>query len=286
MKIWQMRAPRLPADQIGRYKCTRTGMRMYPVPDPRGVEYGLTALPGATTLLGALAPREDKERLEKWRAREVKAGRDPNAAAERGTKVHALLERRILGLKLESDDEEVMSYASGMDEGFNEFTEFLWSERPLVRGWEKAWNTMDTSHPDRLARVWSAEWGVSGVPDLIGVRRGRNVLSDFKSARVPYFVPEHGQQIPWGEKFNAMKFYKTCRQLSLYALAIEETLGLHIDELEIRVGYPGGSQIIAVPEMTYARELENVKKMCLEFWGNFYAMHGETSGSSEMLVAA
>jgi hypothetical protein len=244
----------------------------------------MRALPGATTLLGALAPREDKERLENWRKKEIKAGRDPNAAADRGTKVHALLERRILGLSLACDDPEVLAYATGMDEGFEEFDSFLWSEKPLIRGWEHCWNTQDESHPDRLARVWSTEWGISGVPDLIGVRRGRHVLSDFKSAKAPYFAPVHGQQIPWGEKYNAMKFFKTVKQLCLYSLAIEETLGIHIDELEIRVGYPGGSQIIAVPEMTYARELETAKKACVEFWERFYSF--AAAGQESMLVAA
>jgi hypothetical protein len=279
-----MRAEKLAPDKIARFHCSKTGLRMYPIPDPRGLDYGLLAVPGVTSVLGALSPAADKQRLENWRAREVAAGRDPEAGSKRGTLVHELLEGRVLGRSLRSDNLTIAQFAQGMDAGFEEFDSFLWSEKPLIRGWEHCWNTSDESHPDRLARVWSTEWGISGTPDLIGVRNGKNVLSDFKTSSKLYFQPKHGEPVPYNQKFPYMKYKKCVAQLCMYSLAIEETLGLSIDELEIRVGTPEQSQILQVSEMEYRRELENAKKSCVQFWERYFEFH--TAGQESMLVAA
>ncbi len=112
------------AESISRWKDPVTGLRFYGVKTPDGREIGL---PGVTSILGYTSSTEDRERLEKWRAREVAAGRDPDAAANRGTQVHACLEAILRGRTPEYPNKEIEDFARGMYVPLQTLESILWS---------------------------------------------------------------------------------------------------------------------------------------------------------------
>lgn len=245
-----------------------TGIRFYPVE----VDGRWLALPGVTSLLGVLDTREDREFLEGWRLREIAAGRDPNAGRDRGTRVHAAIEAYIRTGSPGALSEEDLGFFRGMERHLDRFERFLWSERPLVRGWEHCWNA-PPDDPRRLARVISPTWGLAGTPDLIAARRGLTILGDYKTSTKPYYRCS-GEQVPAHKAVGFKKYRKTVRQLIAYTLAIEETLpGITIDLLQILVALPEAGQVqsflIERGSVEYERELEVVKQASVRFWTEF-----------------
>lgn len=248
-------------------------MRFYPIPDPDG---GLDlVVPGVTSMLSHDTPPEEKQRLAQWRAREIAAGRDPNAGRDRGTAVHAMLERYIRTGEVPSGG-EIGDYANGMEQYLDAYDGFLWSERPLVEGWSHVWSHAGTDVSDDgttgkdepIARVWSARWGYAGTPDLIGKHRQRGlVLGDFKTSNCPYFRPS-GSRVPSYAKLGYQKYKKTVRQLCAYRIAIRETLNLEIDEIAIYVGLrkPGESQQFWVEAREIEQETETLMRIASQFW--------------------
>lgn len=246
----------------------QTGLRFYPI--PAGDDAGFVCVPGVTSILGCTATQEDKDRLERWRAKEIAAGRDPNAARERGTRVHTGLENWVRGLTPEFTVQSDLDCFTGMTRHLERYDTFLWNERPLVPGWERCWNTTDKSDPDRLARVWSNVWGYSGTPDFIGVTKEKRltVLGDFKTSNQPYFRCS-GTLVPMHRKTGFLKYKKTVRQLCAYKMAVEEMFPhIRIDGLQIVVGLPksGESQQFWISEAEIARETETFKQTCQHFW--------------------
>ena len=253
---------------VPRYICPHTGIRFYDVPDGRG---GQLALPGATSVLSHDAPAEERERLALWRQKEIDEGRDPDAAAKRGTAVHAVLEDVVRGIPLPDlqtcEDSEVLRYASGMDVHLAGYDSFLWNERPLVRGWEHCWSE---AGPDghRLARVWSTLWGFAGTPDLLGRHRcGLNILGDFKTSTRPYFRCS-GRSVPEYKRIGYLKYKKTVRQLCAYRLAMMEMFDIQIDALQIIVGLPenGKAQMFFIRKHEIELETLAFKKSAMRFW--------------------
>lgn len=248
-------------------------MRFYPIPDPHG---GLDlVVPGVTSLLSHDMPPEEKQRLAEWRAREIAAGRDPNAGRDRGTAVHALLEAYIRTGEIPSTG-EVSDYASGMEQYLDAYDSFLWSERPLVDGWEHVWSHAGADVGEEgaagedkpIARVWSARWGYAGTPDLIGKHRKRGLtLGDFKTSNCPYYRPS-GSRVPAYAKLGYQKYKKTVRQLCAYRLAIRETLDLEVDEIVIYVGLRkrGESQQFWVERREIEQETEALMRTASLFW--------------------
>jgi hypothetical protein len=242
-----------------------SGIRFYPIPAPESG--GLIAVPGTTSILSSDQSPEDNAVLERWRVNELAAGRDPNAAREKGTRVHGALENYIRGLPHDLKREEDIAAYSGMPKHLERYSEFLWNERPLVRGWEHCWSA-PKGHPDRLARVWSWLWGYAGTPDLIGRhRRGLTLLGDFKTSTQPYYRCS-GRQVPAWKQIGFKKYKKTVRQLCAYKLAVEELFDLRIDALQIIVGLPapGESQMFYIQGPELELETETFKQMALKFW--------------------
>lgn len=265
MADWRSVAPRPPAGKV-RYICPITGMRFYSVPDGRD---RILAVPGVTSILSNDAPKEEGERLAAWREREIAAGRDPDAGRIRGSAVHKILEDHVRGdrtLIKTKEPDEIIAYASGMESALKRYESFLWSERPLINGWDHVWSHRDDKG-ERLARLWNTTWGFAGTPDLIAKRNKKICLGDFKSSTRPYFRPSGGP-VPAYQKVPYLKYIKTVKQLCAYALAAEETLGIEIDELEIYVCLPGKSEIqhFIVTPLERARETENFKIACAKFW--------------------
>ena len=255
----------LAADTPRRFIDPASGIRFYPIPSPDSD--GLLAVPGVTSILSSGQTDQEAERLENWRQRELDAGRDPNAAREKGTRVHGALENTIRGLPHGLELEADLASFSGMAQHLDRYEEFLWNERPLVSGWEHCWSA-PPEDPDRLARVWSWQWGFAGTPDLIGRhRRGLTILGDFKTSNQPYFRCS-GTQVPAWKRTGYMKFRKTVRQLCAYKIAVEEMLDLHIDALQIIVGLPqsGESQMFYIQGPDLELETENFKQLAAAFW--------------------
>lgn len=263
--LWQVKALRLPGDKVERYIDPATGIRFYPIPAPDGD--GLMAVPGVTSLLSAADTPEEKQRLRDWRDREIAAGRDPNAGRDRGTRVHGLLENYIRGISSPDASEEDLDFFTGMERHLDGYEEFLWSERPLISGWEHCWNAPE-GHPDRLARVWNWLYGYGGTPDLLARRRrGRVVLGDFKSSSRPYYRCS-GRPVPRWHETGYKKYKKTVRQLCAYKMAVEQTLDLHVDMLQIIVGLPkrGEAQMFYIEGAELELETERFKQAALQFW--------------------
>lgn len=253
-----------------------SGIRFYPVQVP-GQDYWI-ALPGVTSILGSLTPPEETAFLDQWREREIAAGRDPNAGRDRGTRVHARLEAYIRGLPPPEPAGELelslapsdQDFFSGMEKHLDHYESFIWSEKPLVPGYDHCWSATPDD-PDRLARVWSLLWGFSGTPDLIARRsNGMTILGDFKTSSKPYYRCS-GNKIPTFKEVGFKKYKKTVRQLCGYKLAIKETLDIDIDALQIIVGLPepGKAQMFYVHGIELEVEMENFKKAALAFWNNF-----------------
>lgn len=264
---WLDNALVLPPDQIARFIDPASGIRFYPVPNPTG-EY-LVAFPGATSLLGFVAPQQTKDTLNRWRAKEVAAGRDPSAAANTGTLVHSCMERIVRGEDPAPDNEDVAILLEGMPEGLSEYTSFIWNEAPLRSEHFFTYNTTDLTHPDRLPRVWSYRLGCSGTPDLLGRRRGRICLGDFKTSKRPYVQAGAGEVVKYGDGLGYKSYKKTVRQLICYAFCIEETLGITVDDFQIIVGLRDGHQILEVPEWEIAMERWSVLSMAQRFWNAY-----------------
>ena len=267
---WTTAAPK-PPNLNPRFICPTTGLRFYGITGSQGD----LAVPGVTSILSAVAPPEEKQRLIDWQAKEIAQGRDPKAGAKRGTKAHSILENFVRTGELRPLDDspkmaEAFGFAQGMERHLRSFDSFLWSEAPLRTGWDHVWSNADEDGV-RLARVWSSVWGFAGVPDLIGRHRnGLLVLSDFKTSTRPYFRAS-GSTIPAHCHVGYLKYKKTVRHLCLYRLAIKEVLGLDIDALQIIVGLPkaGESQMFYIRDNEIALETERAKQSCLAFWTRY-----------------
>jgi hypothetical protein len=282
-RFWTHQAIRL--DHHRRFIDPASGQRFYPIWN--GNQW--LAVPGVTSMLNVLTPPEDKEFLKSWRDKEIAAGRDPNAGRDRGTRVHGLLENYIRTGTATPQCPEDAGFYDGMTRHLDKFEEFLWSERPLVSGWEHCWNAAD-GDPDRLARVWSTTWGFAGTPDLIARRRGLTVLGDFKTSNRPYFRC-HGDKVPRHHAAGYKKLLKTVRQLCAYTLAVEEVLPeIHIDALQILVALPdaGDTQSFYVERNSaeFERELETVKKAAVQFWREFGSRSAAAVEPAHLAAAA
>ena len=88
---------------------------------------------------------------------------------------------------------------------------------------------------DGMPRIWSEELCYSGTPDLVGYQSGLVVLADYKTSSGKYcrnFPKDSTDR----EKFSGwIKFNKVAMQLCAYAIAFEETLGVHVDALQVIV---------------------------------------------------
>jgi hypothetical protein len=274
--FWTSQAKQL--SSRGRYTDPISGIRFYPIE----VDGRILAVPGVTSLLGAIEPSETKQRLEEWRQREIAAGRDPNARRDCGTRVHGLLEDLIRTGDASPGCQEDANFFNGMEQHIRAYDEFLWNERPLRQGWEHCWSAPE-GNPERLARVWSAVWGYAGTPDLIARRRGVTVLGDFKTSTREYYRC-HGDKVPRHHETGYKKYVKTVRQLCAYRLAIQEVLDLQIDALQIIVGLPqaGRAQQFYIQGPELERETENVKRSAVQFWKQYGQSH--TAAAAELPV--
>ena len=144
-------------------------------------------LPSVTTILSATQSAEKRESLAKWRERvgELEATRIVDSAGARGTAMHKILEKYILGEGY-MDETSVGKEAHNMatqviNSGLSNITEYYGTECTLY-------------YPGLYA----------GQTDLVAIHKGADAIIDFKQTNKP-------KKREWIEDY--------CLQLAAYAMA-------------------------------------------------------------------
>ena len=144
-------------------------------------------LPSVTTILSATQSAEKRESLAKWRERvgEAEATRIVDSAGARGTAMHKILEKYILGegyLDETSVGKEAHNMATQViNSGLSNITEYYGTECTLY-------------YPGLYA----------GQTDLVAIHKGEDAIIDFKQTNKP-------KKREWIEDY--------CLQLAAYAMA-------------------------------------------------------------------
>ena len=125
-------------------------------------------LPSVTTILDQTQPAEKRESLQRWRERvgEAEAARIGDKSQTRGTAMHKILEKYILGQGY-LDETDVGKQAHNMaiqviQNGLSNVTEYYGTECTLF-------------YPGLFA----------GQTDLVGVHKGQDAIIDFKQTNTP-----------------------------------------------------------------------------------------------------
>ena len=219
-------------------RVTINGKRHYNTPFLTG------PAPSVTTILSETASEANKKKLEMW------AKNNPGvkeAAAERGTAIHSCMEHY-----LKKEDFEVpeaySNFWDGMPQILDQFQEVVWAETPL---WQKHHFALSE---DGIGRVWGCDdqgraW--AGSPDIIGVAGNKLTLADLKTSVGPYYRRwpknlEKGSP-EWRANLSGyMKFSKCGLQLGAYALGIEQTLGMKVQQGAIIVATEQRTQLFII----------------------------------------
>ena len=167
------------------YKYPRTVREM--VEGQRHYILNKEKLPSVTTILSATQSAEKRESLAKWRERvgEAEATRIVDSAGARGTAMHKILEKYVLGEGY-LDETTVGKQAHNMalqviQSGLSNITEYYGTECTLY-------------YPGLYA----------GQTDLVAIHKGEDAIIDFKQTNKP-------KRREWIEDY--------CLQLAAYAMA-------------------------------------------------------------------
>ncbi len=223
----------------GPARITLNGRRHYVTPLPQG------PAPSVTTIISETASEANKRKLEMWSKANPGV---KEAAAERGTAVHYGMEQYLKGNKNPEIPEDYKDFWAGMPPILDQFSEVLWAESPILDKFDF------TIGADDVARVWGCDdhgraW--AGAPDIIGVVGNKLTLADLKTSVKPYSRKwpkdlEKGSP-EWRDLLGGhMKFKKTCKQLAAYDLAIEQTLGMKVQQAAILVSTPVRTQVFKI----------------------------------------
>lgn len=240
-------------------RITLNGKRHYTTPLPTG------PAPSVTTIISETASEANKRKLEMWSKANPGV---KEAAAERGTAVHFGMEQYLKGNKNPEIPDEYKDFWAGMPPILDQFSDVLWAESPICDDFNF------TIGADDVARVWGCDdegraW--AGAPDIIGMVRNKLTLADLKTSVKPYSRKwpkeyEKGSQ-EWRDLLGGyMKFKKTCKQLAAYDMAIEQTLGLKVDQAAILVSTPVRTQIFKISR----RFLDSLREDWLKVVAEYY----------------
>ena len=167
--------------------------------DQRHYDVNAQQLPSVTTILSATQPPEKKASLDAWRARVgvEEAKNITESAANRGTAMHTIIEKFLLG----------QGYLDLTDLGQNAQT---MAEQIINKGLK-----------DRLVEFWGLEVTLyypglyAGATDVVGIYDGVESIVDFKQSNKP-------KRREWIEDYKL--------QLAAYALAHNEVYGTNIQK--------------------------------------------------------
>ena len=144
--------------------------------------------------------------------------------------------------------EEYEEFWNGMPKILDQFEEVIWAETPLLDKHQFALSE------DGIGRVWGRDeeerpW--VGSPDIIGVAKNKLTLADLKTSVKPYSrwwpkdLPKGSTE--WRDLLSGyMKFQKCGLQLGAYALGIEQTLGMKVQQAAIIVSTPTKTQLFKI----------------------------------------
>jgi len=241
------------------------GKRHYVTPLQKG------PAPSVTTIISETASEANKKKLEMW------SKANPGVkeqAAERGTAIHYGMEQYLKGNKNPEIKEEYADFWAGMPSILDQFQEILWAESPVLDKFNF------TVGADDVARVWgcdSAGRAWAGAPDIIGVANDKLTLADLKTSVKPYSRkwPSHLEKgsPEWRDLLGGhMKFKKTCKQLAAYDLAIEQTLGMKVQQAAILVSTPVRTQVFKISR----RFLDSLQEDWLKVVAEYYSQVEES----------
>ena len=177
-------------DYPGTIRETIEGKRHYSV--------GKEKLPSVTTILSATQPEEKRQALQRWKQRvgDAEATRIKNVAANRGTAMHKLIEKNILG------------------EGYADFTTIgMEATRMANTIIEKALPKWKVFYGTEVTQYYPGLY--AGQSDLVGVHGTVDAIGDFKQANKPKVKD-------WIEDYLI--------QLSAYAMAHDQVYGTQINK--------------------------------------------------------
>jgi len=240
-------------------RVTINGKRHYETPFHTGPAASVT------TIISETASEANKKKLEMWSKNNPGV---KEAAAERGTAIHSCME---MFLKKEEFDVpvEYQDFWTGMPDILSQFQEVLWAETPLRDDHQFALSA------DGIGRVWGRDeeerpW--VGSPDIIGVAGNKLTLADLKTSVKPYcrWWPKDLEKgsIEWRNRLGGyMKFNKCCLQLGAYALGIEQTLNMKVQQAAIIVSTPEGTQLFKISR----RHLDSCQDKWLKVVNEYYS---------------
>jgi len=163
----------------------------------RHYDIGTSKLPSVTTILSATQSEEKKASLEAWRQRmgTENATRIVDQAATRGTAMHTIIEKFLLG------------------QGYLDLTEVGQNAQTMAQ------QIIEKGLKNRLQEFWGLEVTLyypelyAGATDVVGVYDGSESIVDFKQSNKP-------KKKEWIEDYKL--------QLAAYALAHNEVYGTNI----------------------------------------------------------
>ena len=235
------------------------GRRHYSTPLP------VNFAPSVTTVLSETASEANKRKLEMWSKANPGV---KEAAAERGTAIHYGMEQYLKGNKEPNIPEEYQDFWCGMPTILDQFQEVLWAETPVDPKFDF------TVGADDVARVWGCDadgraW--AGAPDIIGVVNSKLTLADLKTSVKPYSRNwpkdlEKGS-VEWRDLLGGhLKFKKCCKQLAAYDIAIEQTLGMTVQQAAILVSTPTRTQVFKISRNFLNMLREDWYKILVEYY--------------------
>ena len=245
----------------GDTRLTIDGSRHYKTP------YG--ALPSVTTILSATSG--SKAALERW-AKKNPGGRE--AAAARGTKVHALMEDYLLGRDRnpQIDDPEIAEFWDGLPANLEKLSNIVWAENPANPD-DFPW----VAGGDGISRVWhpgvneKENWGWAGTPDIVAEYKGKVVLGDLKTSNGPYYAkwpgPDTTKKLYGMKRAGFMKYSKCQMQMAAYALALEHTVNIKPELIMTFVATRDRTQVFAIQSST----IEKYKEKWLNAVEKYYS---------------
>ena len=239
-------------------RVTINGKRHYETPFQTGPAASVT------TIISETASEANKKKLEMWSKNNPGV---KEAAAERGTAIHSCME---MYLKQEAFDvpQEYSDFWTGMPNILDQFQEVVWAETPLYDKHRFALSE------DGIGRVWGRDeeerpW--VGSPDIIGVAGNKLTLADLKTSVKPYCrwwpkdLPKGSPE--WRDRLGGyMKFNKCCLQLGAYALGIEQTLNMKVQQAAILVSTPEDTQLFKITR----RHLDSCQEKWLKVVDEYY----------------